>query len=841
MQPYRSSTEDYEVSKASLKSKESKQSESKKSQREIAKEKIEEFVEAQQRRRDRLDPKMRESAREMRLKTQKEMKEQREGLQQSSQTYSETVAHLEPSDKSVTSEVKTEDKPAKEQQTDAPLDKQSTQEETAEKLQAAARGYLAREEAHEAKEKEAATDIQRLFRGHLGRKEAKRERTEQAKEIGQILKRVAFVTKAEQHKLSLDEYMSQLSPETRQQVRQIAQIPKEEREKILQSPPLQQLAELQRRGIKFTSNQIMRYLLNPATKDEFREEVLLSTGSMSFIKGDWKKFSAAKQARNQLNSLETTLQDLEPELEDIASSGRKTAILDKLKIVETQSSIEELANLADQYAEDTDRLYELAKKYKIEYDESKDPHALNGEIRDKLRETRKTLESTLEDLEKRVGQITISDEERTQLQDELNKITAKEERAQEIRNKILECKQTIAKAESTHAVLIQEMEKTFAEAQTPEEKAVVLKFATSLIERGIFPKQAFEHGIFRQANMPGIIQEAEQANHEQLKEIATQFQNAREPSQELHQHAIGHNDTSITTQFEALAKGNLKGEERKKFIEEFAQTITTRCGDIFNDILPIEFAGQAWTKPELDSPHVRKISAIFNELSASFISQILMANNINEAFQAYAASIEIAHQLLKMGNLHSAYAFIAAFNSSPILRLKFEEFLPTKLQQKQSELEELFDAKGNFKNLRQYVAKLEAQGKTYIPPIAPFLTDLTFIDDGNPDLIEDKFPNLEKANLAVGVLRLIHSAQDKEKTTTTAPYDFDEFLSSTRKYKDDDSAYARSQELRPSPKTEKENNKTYNYTYEIVKKRHGLKAKLEVVEKKKEVKANVSE
>ena len=75
-------------------------------------------------------------------------------------------------------------------------------------------------------------------------------------------------------------------------------------------------------------------------------------------------------------------------------------------------------------------------------------------------------------------------------------------------------------------------------------------------------------------------------------------------------------------------------------------------------------------------------------------------------------------------------SIVSGIEKSAVYRLKKTwKVTPKKMVQAYSEVKELCDSKGNYKALR-------AAGKTLTPPIIPYLgvylSDCTFIEDGNP-------------------------------------------------------------------------------------------------------------
>ena len=94
-------------------------------------------------------------------------------------------------------------------------------------------------------------------------------------------------------------------------------------------------------------------------------------------------------------------------------------------------------------------------------------------------------------------------------------------------------------------------------------------------------------------------------------------------------------------------------------------------------------------------------------------------------------SIQVALECRNLQNWSSVVQIRAAFNSAPIHRLKksFAE-IPSDLLAEWKEVEGLTAPDGNYHKLRSVV---ESCQPPCVPYLGVYLSDLTFIDDGNKD------------------------------------------------------------------------------------------------------------
>ncbi|KAG9040495.1 hypothetical protein FS837_000553 [Tulasnella sp. UAMH 9824] len=114
-------------------------------------------------------------------------------------------------------------------------------------------------------------------------------------------------------------------------------------------------------------------------------------------------------------------------------------------------------------------------------------------------------------------------------------------------------------------------------------------------------------------------------------------------------------------------------------------------------------------------------------------------------------------------------ALLAGLNATPIRRLKRTwDVVPPRVTAQLDEVEKTLDSGRNFKGYRQLLA-------TIAPPCIPFLgvylTTLTFIQDGNKDMLnkENNMINFGKRQKAAEVIREIKTYQSRPYNLTELP------------------------------------------------------------------------
>ncbi|GJN75140.1 hypothetical protein PLIIFM63780_008688 [Purpureocillium lilacinum] len=164
---------------------------------------------------------------------------------------------------------------------------------------------------------------------------------------------------------------------------------------------------------------------------------------------------------------------------------------------------------------------------------------------------------------------------------------------------------------------------------------------------------------------------------------------------------------------------------------ELARQITLRQMGIFCSIQPEELLASQWMKNGgVDAPHVKAMSALSTDLSNLVAETILQYTEIKKRAAAIKQWIKIAHKCHELHNYDGLMAIICSLNSSTISRLrKTWDAISAKRKEVLRALQEIVEPSQNNKVLRTRL-------HDHVPPCLPFLgmylTDLTFVDIGNP-------------------------------------------------------------------------------------------------------------
>ncbi len=164
---------------------------------------------------------------------------------------------------------------------------------------------------------------------------------------------------------------------------------------------------------------------------------------------------------------------------------------------------------------------------------------------------------------------------------------------------------------------------------------------------------------------------------------------------------------------------------------EIARQLTIKQMAMFCSIMPDELLGSKWTKNGgVGSPNVKAMSTLTTSLSNLVVDTILQYDEVKKRATTIKHWIKIANQCLALHNYDALMAITCALDDTSIKRLRITwDSVSAKRKEMLKALQSVVEFNQNHKVLR---ARLQER----VPPCLPFLgillTDLTFIDVGNP-------------------------------------------------------------------------------------------------------------
>ena len=208
--------------------------------------------------------------------------------------------------------------------------------------------------------------------------------------------------------------------------------------------------------------------------------------------------------------------------------------------------------------------------------------------------------------------------------------------------------------------------------------------------------------------------------------------------------------------------------------KELARQLTLVEHELFRAVRPWELQDLAFSKKDKSrAPHVAAVTRHFNAASQWFACAILAQRGLRARVRAAARVLDVAEHCRRLQNYNGVNEIISALNSSAVYRLRrtWAALAPrhTRLFR---ELSELMANTRNYQNLRHQLHNVE-------PPLVPYLgvylTDLTFLEEGNPTM-RGTFVNWHKCRLQARIIVEVQTYQQTPYALQPVPWLRDFFL-----------------------------------------------------------------
>ncbi len=192
---------------------------------------------------------------------------------------------------------------------------------------------------------------------------------------------------------------------------------------------------------------------------------------------------------------------------------------------------------------------------------------------------------------------------------------------------------------------------------------------------------------------------------------------------------------------------------------EVARQLTLIEFGMFRKIRVQELLNQSWNKEnrETKARNIFELIQWFNLVSRWAASEIVLEQDLKKRAKKLDRCIQIAEECRKLHNYNAVFEIIASIQTVAVHRLKNTwAVLQTKSKNMYTYLYNLISRDGNFRNIRNAVV-------TSKPPVLPYiglyLTDLTFIEDGNESMIQNRI-NFTKRRKLANLIRNLQSYQN---------------------------------------------------------------------------------
>lgn len=198
---------------------------------------------------------------------------------------------------------------------------------------------------------------------------------------------------------------------------------------------------------------------------------------------------------------------------------------------------------------------------------------------------------------------------------------------------------------------------------------------------------------------------------------------------------------------------------------ELARQLTLVDFEIYKAIQVQELLQVAWNSNKLKhrSPNVCKLLDRLNKVTMFVPTLVLWQTRKVERARVIEKMIRVGIHLRAMQNYTSLMGIVAGLNLSCLTRLKVTHAeVDPKIMQQFQHLEKLLDPSSSFKNYRKAFQNCKLPA---LPYIGVYLTDLTFLEDGNPVFVQStvepdkKLINFQKRNMVYNVLQQLQVYQ----------------------------------------------------------------------------------
>lgn len=190
---------------------------------------------------------------------------------------------------------------------------------------------------------------------------------------------------------------------------------------------------------------------------------------------------------------------------------------------------------------------------------------------------------------------------------------------------------------------------------------------------------------------------------------------------------------------------------------EFAKQLTLREFQLYLKITKIELLDKSWNNKYTSLggyKNVQNFISNSNDLTNFVSKSIVMTNDLKKRVGVIKYFIAVAEKCRQLNNYSSMTAIISALYSSPIHRLKLTwKAVPEKSIALMTKMNDLMNSSRNFSEYREHMNIIH--DKPCVPFLGVYLSDLTFITNGNPDHLhgDDTIINFAKRIKTADILR----------------------------------------------------------------------------------------
>eukprot|EP01114_Cavostelium_apophysatum_P011726 TRINITY_DN2614_c0_g1_i1.p1 TRINITY_DN2614_c0_g1~~TRINITY_DN2614_c0_g1_i1.p1 ORF type:complete len:1239 (-),score=341.51 TRINITY_DN2614_c0_g1_i1:57-3773(-) len=198
-----------------------------------------------------------------------------------------------------------------------------------------------------------------------------------------------------------------------------------------------------------------------------------------------------------------------------------------------------------------------------------------------------------------------------------------------------------------------------------------------------------------------------------------------------------------------------------KDIGELAKQLSLMEFHLFKMITPKELLLKQWNSKSSmleTSPNLLKLIERFNQFSSWVSYMIVKEAALKKRVALVQKFIRLAKECEQLNNFNCVFEIISGLQQSSVYRLKKTWELIRKEKEHQM-LEELVTLTGSTNSFSVYRGRLHSADPPCIPYLGVYQSDLTFIHDGNPDVLDNGYINFFKRRLVGEVIKEMQTYQ----------------------------------------------------------------------------------
>jgi len=202
-----------------------------------------------------------------------------------------------------------------------------------------------------------------------------------------------------------------------------------------------------------------------------------------------------------------------------------------------------------------------------------------------------------------------------------------------------------------------------------------------------------------------------------------------------------------------------------------SEQITLTEVELFKKIGVRELFNKAWSDKHQKyerAPNVLALIENFNHISSWIITQVVSETSLKTRAKLLARFITLGNHFRVQNNLSGVMAVVAALKTAEVKRLsKTWEKLSSADMARFEALTDIVSMKKNYARMRKITNGTPDDGFC-LPYLGMYLSDLTFMEDGNVDFVDDN-PDLINFRKWRGVASIIGIIQRHQKMVFSKP------------------------------------------------------------------------